>query len=162
MASVLSLMLANTAAANGPVVHNVTAGGPDACIALDFPHPGCDGNFSLVANEYADGSVKGEYIDRFAHGNGFIAVIDCVSVVGNEAWVSGVITSGNGFARDWRGLRVSTRVRDTGTSANDQADQISISIIEGINDDPTPWTPCTDHSTDTPLFDTPQGQVVVN
>lgn len=158
LASLLSLMLATTAMAALPVVHHVSAGGPDACLAIGFPHPGCDGNYSLVANEYADGSVKGQYVDRFAQGNGFSAVIDCLSVVGDDAWVSGVITSGSGFARDWTGLRVSTRVRDNGTSANDPADQIGASTIDGING---AATRCTEHATDDRFFDTPQGQVTV-
>jgi hypothetical protein len=152
MASVLCLMLATAAAATGPVLHRVTAGGPDACEALGLK-PGCDGNFSLVATEYADGSVKGQYTDRFANGNGFHAVIDCVSVVGNEAWVSGVIISGSFDGFDLTGLPVAARLADNGTSANDPADQISFSIIG----DPTP---CTDHAP-YDLFDLPQGQVRV-
>jgi len=158
VASVLSVMLATAATATGPVVHHVTAGGPDACEALGLK-PGCDGNFSLAAREYADGSVKGQYTDRFANGNGFHAVIDCVSVVGNDAWLSGVITSGGftdpdtGETFDFTGLPVATRVRDNGTSANDPADQISFSIIG----DPTP---CTDQ-TPYDLLDLSQGQVRV-
>lgn len=54
----LVLVLAPAALARGPVVHHVNAGGPDACIFFGFAHPGCDANFSLVANAYADGSVK--------------------------------------------------------------------------------------------------------
>ena len=64
-----TLMLADIASATGPVVHRVGAGGPDACVAIGAgDHPGCDGNYSLVATEYADGSVSGQYIDRFAGG----------------------------------------------------------------------------------------------
>jgi len=158
---VLALVLATTASAGGRVAHRVSAGGPDACIAFGFEHPGCDANFSLVGIVYADGSMSGQYTDRFANGNGFHAVIDCVSVVGNEAWVSGVITQGiftdpdTGDVFDLTGLPVATRVRDNGTSANDPADQISFSVIgEGFA------VPCTDHP-DYPLFDTPQGQVVI-
>ena len=152
---VLALVLATTASAGGRVAHRVSAGGPDACIAFGFEHPGCDANFSLVGIVYADGSMSGQYTDRFANGNGFHAVIDCVSVVGNEAWVSGVITSGTFDGVDLTGLPVWTRVRDNGTSANDPADQISFSVIgEGFA------VPCTDHP-DYPLFDTPQGQVVI-
>ena len=73
---VLALLLATAASAGGPVAHRVSAGGPDACIAFGFPHPGCDGNFSLVGTVYADGSMSGQYTDRFARGNGFHAVID--------------------------------------------------------------------------------------
>lgn len=155
----LVLVLSPAALATGPVVHHVNAGGPDACIFFGFPHPGCDGNFSLVAHEYADGSVSGQYTDRFAQGDGFHAVINCVSVVGFDAWVSGVITSGTftdpdtGEVFDLAGLPVATRLRDNGTSANDPADQISFSFLG----DPTP---CTAHSP-YPLFDAPEGQVRV-
>lgn len=155
----LVLVLAPAALARGPVVHHVNAGGPDACIFFGFAHPGCDANFSLVANAYADGSVKGQYTDRFAQGDGFHAVVNCVSVVGNDAWVSGVITSGTftdpdtGEVFDLAGLPVATRVRDNGTSANDPADQISFSFLG----DPTP---CTAHSP-YQLFDAPEGQVRV-
>ena len=64
----LVLVLGPAAFATGPVVHHVTAGGPDACVFFGFEHPGCDGNFSLVAHEYADGSVSGQYTDRFRTG----------------------------------------------------------------------------------------------
>jgi hypothetical protein len=159
MAVVLALMLTTIASAKSPILHRVSVGSPDACIAFGAAHPGCDGNFSLNAIQYADGSVSGQYTDRFARGDGFHAVIDCLSVVGNDAWVSGVITSGiftdpdTGEVFDLTGLPVATRVRDNGTSANDPADQISFSIIG----DPIP---CTDQ-VDFPLFDTPQGQVTV-
>ena len=155
----LVLVLGPAAFATGPVVHQVNAGGPDACVFFGFLHPGCDGNFSLVAHEYADGSVSGQYTDRFAQGDGFHAVIDCVSVVGNDAWVSGVITQGTftdpdtGEEFDLAGLPVATRVRDNGTSANDPADQISFSFLG----DPTP---CTEHAP-YQLFDAPEGQVRV-
>ena len=161
LALVLALLLATTASAGGPVVHHVSVGSPDACIAFGAEHPGCDGNFSLTATISADGSMSGQYTDRFARGDGFHAVIDCVSVLGNEAWVSGVITHGRftdpdtGEVFDLTGLPIATRVRDNGTSANDPADQISFSVIgEGFA------VPCTDHP-DYPLFDTPQGQVVI-
>ena len=156
---VLVLVLATTAVANGPVVQHVSAGGPDLCVSFFGTHPGCDGNFSLTANIFADGSMSGEYTDRFPRGGGFHAVIDCVSIIGNEAWVSGVITRGGvtdpdtGEKFDWTGLPVAARVRDNGTSANAPADQISWSQIG----DPTN---CVVHS-DYPSYDVPQGQVTI-
>jgi hypothetical protein len=160
LALVLALMLVTAASAvEGPIVHHVSAGGPDACEAFFDTHPGCDGNFSLVGNVYADGSMSGQYTDRFANGDGFHAVIDCVSVVGDDAWVSGVITNGvftdpdTGETFDLTGLPVATRVRDNGTSANDPADQIHISRIGDAR-------PCTEHRPYS-LFDAPEGQVVV-
>ena len=44
----------------GPVVHRVSAGGPDIC---GPDHPGCDGNYSLLALQMADGSVSGQWED---------------------------------------------------------------------------------------------------
>jgi hypothetical protein len=140
--------------AAGPVQHHVSVGSPDACIAFGFEHPGCDGNFSLVANQYADGSVSGQYSDRFANGNGFHADVDCLVVSGNDAWISGVITQGRFDGIDLAGLEVLTRVRDNGTSANDPPDQISFSFIDTVLPD------CTEQP-DLPLLDTPQGQVTI-
>ena len=156
---VLALVLATTASAGGRVAHRVSAGGPDACMFFGFEHPGCDGNYSLVAHKYADGSVSGQYTDRFARGDGFHAVIDCLSVVGNDAWVSGVITHGSftdpdtGEVFDLAGLPVATRLRDNGTSANEPPDQITFSFLG----DPTPCTA----QTPSQLFDAPEGQVRV-
>jgi len=162
MSLVLGLMLASVAVAKGPVTHHVTAGGPDACVAFGFgfEHPGCDGNYSWVATEYADGTVTGQYTDRFANGSGFHAVIDCLVVVGNDAWVSGVITSGvfkdpdTGEVFDFTGLFVATRVRDNGTSANDPVDEISFSFIDFVP------ILCTDQF-EADLLDAPEGEVVV-
>lgn len=157
MTLVVVLMLATTASAKGkgPIVHRVHVGGPDMCAAFGMS-PGCDANWSLVAKEYADGSVSGQWTDQFGHGaGGFHAVIDCLSVVGNEAWVSGTITRGTDpDGSDLAGLPVAARVRDNGTSANDPPDQITFSYID---DD----SPCTDHL-EYPLFDAPQGQVKVD
>jgi hypothetical protein len=155
LALVLALMLVTAASAvQGPIVHHVNAGGPDACVAIGAEHPGCDGNFSLSAREYADGRMSGQYTDRFANGNGFHAVIDCVSVVGNDAWVSGVITSGTFDGFDLTGLFVWTRVRDNGTSANDAPDQIGFSNITFVP------IPCTARPPGV-LLDAPEGQVSV-
>ena len=89
---------------------------------------------------------------------GFHETIDCLYVDGNEAWVSGVITS------DWAaGEPVSARVRDNGTSANDFPDQISFSHV-GADGGNHPHGTCEDYEELEPyyeLFDTPQGQVVV-
>lgn len=111
-------------------VHHVSVGGADICVDFTMPlpgdHPGCDGNFSLVANMDADGNVTGQYTDQFGHGNGgFHATVNCLSVVGNEAWVSGVITTGNIQGFDLAGFPVITRVQDNGKSG----DKISFSWI---------------------------------
>jgi hypothetical protein len=156
MALVLAPMLVTPASAKGPVTHHVSAGGPDACEAINpTSHPGCNGNFSLVANVYADGSVSGQYTDQFGHGNGgFHAVVDCVSIFGNTAWVSGVIKQGNLGTADLAGVPVVTRVQDNGKSANDPPDKISYSWIYDAR-------PCT-LRLNYPLLDAPEGQVTVD
>lgn len=133
MALVLVLMLTTMASADSPIVHRVSAGGPDICEAFGL-RPGCDANFSLVAQKRADGTVTGQYTDRWPHGNGFHATIDCLVVVGNTAWLGGEITQGrytdpNGVITDLTGQRVSTVVQDNGRSSHDPADKVSMSHI---------------------------------
>ena len=146
------------ASVSSGVVHQVSAGGPDVCAAFGLK-PGCDANFSLVAIQHADGSVTGQYIDRWARGGGFHAVINCVNVIGNDAWVSGVVTKGTyPDGTDLAGRPLINRLRDNGTSANDPPDQFSISWIDPGNNGFS--ASCLD-APDLPLFDAPQGQVVV-
>ena len=138
----MALMPLSATSAKGPVAQQVSAGGNDPFAS-----------FSLTAKIFADGSVKGQYTDRFPQiGGGFHAVINCVSIVGNDAWVSGVITSGTANGQDLTGLPVATRVRDNGTSKY-PPDQLGFSFIGDA-------TPCTDH-VDYPMFDAPHGQVVI-
>lgn len=87
------------------VVAHVSIGSNDLCRALGMK-PGCDANFSLEADKYADGSVKGQWEDEFgkdADGNqlgGIHVSINCLVAepftVGTYtwpiAWVSGVVT----------------------------------------------------------------------
>jgi hypothetical protein len=114
------------------VVHQVSAGGHDADIALND-----DANFSLVAVQYGDGSVSGQWTDQFGQGEGgFHAEVNCLLVVGNQAWISGTITSGGVPGTDFAGLPVITRVADLARSANDGPDAISFSFIGN----PTPCT----------------------
>jgi hypothetical protein len=159
-AAAVALMLATMASATSPIVHRVSVGTPDACLDLAGTHPGCDGNFSLTAIKRADGSVSGQYTDRFARGDGFHAVVDCLVVDGNQAWVSGVITQGRftdpetGEETDLSGFYVFTRVQDNGRSANDPPDQISFSFFD------TEPIPCTEMF-DVDLLDAPDGQVTV-
>ena len=117
-ALIAGLLLTTTASARNTIAHTVKAGGPDACAAFG-DRPGCDGNYSFSAILYADGSVTGQFTDRFSGGNGIHGVVDCVSVEGNEAWVSGVITQGDFEGDDLAGLPFSTRVVDNGSSATD-------------------------------------------
>lgn len=139
----LVLMPVAGVSAKSPVILQVSAGGNDPFAS-----------FSLTAKKLADGSMSGQYTDQFQQiGGGFHAVLNCVSVVGNDAWVSGVITSGTADGQDLTGLPVATRVRDNGTSANDPPDLLGISFIG----DPTP---CTEH-VDYPMFEAPHGQVMI-
>jgi len=90
-----------SAKGKGPVILQVIAGGRDPFAS-----------FAFTAMMYADGSMSGQYTDQFQQiGGGFHAVLNCVSVVGNDAWVSGVITSGTADGQDLTGLPVATRVR---------------------------------------------------
>lgn len=148
MTLVLGLMFAS-APAFAQVIHHVSVGGPDQDAA---DHT--DANFSLVANQYADGTSTGEWTDQFGQGQGGIHVqINCLFVQGNEAWVSGIITHGNVNGVDVTGLPCITRVQDNGKSANDPPDQISFSFI-GVA------TPCT-AAPNLPLNPMTNGQVTV-
>jgi len=146
------------ASAGGQVVHQATAGSPDICSAVG-DKPGCDANFSLVAVQSADGGVTGEWVDRTSHvngGGGVHVAINCLNVIGNRAYVSGVVTQSSNS--DQVGQPALTKVVDNGRSANDPPDQISFSIIfPGVVD--CNAAPAFDGVI--PIFSTPQGQVVV-
>ena len=153
-ACAFALVLVTASSADSPIANRVSAGGPDACVSLlGGDHPGCDANYSLTATLLTDGTARGQWTDRFANGDGFHAVIDCVSVSGNTAWVSGTITHGTVGDFDLAGFDVSTSVQDNGKSANDPPDKISFSFI-GFG------LPC---SLQVPfdLGDAPEGQVQV-
>jgi hypothetical protein len=149
VALVAGLVLAlSPAASASSVIHRVSVGSADIA-----PPPGTDANFSLSAIEFDDGTVRGQWQDTFfGRGTPAVAVhvkVDCLVVVGNEAWVSGVVTRPGFLA----GLPAITRIRDNGTSANDPPDQVSFTFIDiGVT--------CTDQP-DLPLFDLINGQVTV-
>jgi hypothetical protein len=115
--------------AAGGVVHRVSVG------SHDFTPPGVDANFSLIALLRADGTATGQYNDQFGHGNGGLhADVDCLRVVGNKAWIGGLITHGQ-----FEGQRVVTEVEDNGTSTDETPDQISFSVVNpaqfGLSED---------------------------
>jgi hypothetical protein len=149
VALVVGALLSVTPAAFADgVTHKVSVGSADI-----LPPPGSDANFSLSAVQHADGTVTGQWEDTvFGRSVPAVAIhveIDCLAVVGNDAWVSGVITSPDSLA----GLTAITRIRDNGTSANDPADQISFTFINiGAT--------CTDQP-NLPLSDLINGQVTV-
>jgi hypothetical protein len=146
------------ASTTSKVIHQATAGSPDICSAVG-DKPGCDANFSLVAVQYADGSVKGQWVDRTSQvngGGGVHVAINCLNVIGNRAYISGVITQGNG---DQIGQLALTKVVDNGRSTKDPPDEISVTInFPGLVTDCN-GAPAFDDVI--PLFAIPQGQVVV-
>jgi hypothetical protein len=106
--------------AAGGIVHRVSVG------SHDFVPPGVDANWSLQAIQYSDGRIMGEWSDQFGHSNGGLHVkIDCLHVVGNQAWLGGVATDKN-----FEGMRVITRIADNGTSTHEPPDQISFSVLD--------------------------------
>jgi hypothetical protein len=157
--SEMDLELISFRPADGPepkpqrgVVRSVHVGGPDACAFFDLT-PGCDGNFSLSAREYADGSARGQWTDRFGNGTGMTAEIDCLYVEGNDAWVSGYVKATNN-PNFFVGQPVTTRIQDNGKARNDLPDATSFTIRISA--------PCTEARQDFPLFPYPQGQVTIH
>lgn len=142
----------------GRVIHRASLGGEDYCEAIGRP-TGCDANFSLIALEYEDGTVSGQWQDTFGdEGEGIHVAIDCLHVVGNVAVIGGVITHGTAYGRDAAGERALTAVVDNGTSANDPPDQLSWSYHPAGDRD------CHDYSPGMgvlPLFNLTHGQVTV-
>ena len=137
------------------VRHRVFVGGHD----LDVPKG--DKNFSLIAIQSADGSVKGRYTDMFGAGTttgGYHVDVDCLVVDGNQAWIGGIITNGSINGVDFTGQRALTRVVDNGKSANDLPDQISYSYKYPANDSPLRCT----RKQGLPLFLMTDGQVTVD
>ena len=112
---------------NNGVVHRVSVGGSDQDATLNT-----DANFSLVALDQGDGRISGEWSDQFGQGQGGVHVdVNCLLVVGNQAWIGGIIRSGSTGQGgvDLSGLPALTRVADLGKSANDPADAISFTFI---------------------------------
>ena len=115
-----------------PAVHRVSVAGPDLCSGAGF-HIGCDGNFSLVAFLYADGSAGGQLQDQFSSGDGLHARIDClvVDVIPTqaprlEAWIGGVVDR----PAESAGHRILVRARDRGTSQQDAPDAFSSGMVD--------------------------------
>lgn len=147
--------LLRASASGGPVIHHVTIGGPDVCSGFGA-QPGCDANFSLVANQHADGSVSGMWVDRFSQnfgGGGITVAVNCLAVEGSTAWISGVIVR----PAEMAGLLAITRARDLGTTANELADRF-ITVY-----DPGFFGGSADCLEEPfyPLLEAPQGQVVI-
>jgi hypothetical protein len=146
------------ASADNRVVHQAIAGSPDICSAVG-DKPGCDANFSLTAIQWADGSVTGEWVDRASQvngGGGTHVVVNCLNVIGNRAYISGVIIQGRA---DQIGQLALTKVVDNGRSMKDPPDEISLTInFPGLTTDCN-GAPAFDNVI--PLFAVPQAEVVV-
>ena len=153
-----------TGQAQSPIVNVIHAGGSDIQDP-DFPGsgPGFDKNYSLIAFKYADGTASGKLIDRYSGGGGqgLRADINCVHVVGNIAWLSGVITQGAVLDNDGNpasvvGYYVRTRVQDNGDN-NDPANPDKVAFTQFRSSAPFP---CANMFMST-FWDMPGGQVTV-
>jgi hypothetical protein len=154
----ISFVVANPAVADG-VVHRISAGTPDQCVALGY-WPGCDANWSLVALQFDDGTVTGQFTDRWAGAQGVQGEVTCLVVDGNEAWVSGTawyFVRGKVFE-----FPFFVKVVDNGNSANDPSDEISYT-----HGTPSPSFNCEYiHEHPSPVFEqtwaVQQGQVTID
>ena len=138
------IVLGTTTAYAASAVHKVTVGSPDII------GPGGDGNFSLIAQVDAAGNVSGQWQDAFTQNQGFHINVTCLVVVGNQAWVGGIITQARNPA--FVGLQARTLVVDNGPNGD---------TIGFTNFFPNGNAP--DCSAQTPFLQTPlaQGQVIV-
>ena len=109
--------------AHAAPVHFVSVGSPDGVIVT----PGGDGNYSLVATVDANGKVSGEWEDAFTRNPGLHMKVTCLTVVGNTAWIGGVITQASDNALI--GLPTITKVVDN--TKDGSGDTISFTFICG-------------------------------
>lgn len=149
------------------VIHRVSMGGNDICEAWLGLKPGCDANYSLIAIQKADGTIKGQLIDTWAGAkNGIHVEIDCMTVEGNSAIVGGYVKHGFYDGFDITGIYFVAKVVDNGTSQKDLPDQASLVIdasIESCEDQPFYyWGIDTLYEAlDANLYDVKRGQVTV-
>jgi hypothetical protein len=164
VAAAILAFAAATTNAQSPMINFVHAGGSDI-EDPDLPGsgPGFDKNYSLIAIKYADGTARGRLVDRFAGGGGLglKGDIDCVHVVGNTAWLSGVITQGATLDADGNpvslvGYYVRTRVQDNGDN-NDPANPDRVAFTQWRNTLPFPCA----NMFGSVFWDMPGGQVIV-
>lgn len=124
-AAAFVLAVSGPAAAAG-IVHSVHVGSPDLC-TFGGAQPGCDGNWSVTALQFDDGTVRGEFIDRWARGVGVKGQVDCLVVDGNRAWLSGTgYFYENGKVTE--GV-FAVSAKDNGVSVGDTPDLISFTAI---------------------------------
>ena len=100
-------------------VHRASGGGAVA-------YGGTLNSHAFTAQIDANGEVKGQaefqlrYIDTTVH-----AEIDCLAVVGNEAWIGGTVTRSSNPAQVGPGLQILFRVQDNGEGFANPPDMTS-------------------------------------
>jgi hypothetical protein len=149
---IAGILFCVTPSAQAQVIQKVSAGGADIVLVP----PGGDANFSLNAVKLANGTVKGQYEDVLKGGlqPGIHARVTCLSVRGNQAWVSGVITHTPPGQEAFIGSGVATRLEDNGTSADEPTDRLSFTFY--------PMSPdICNFQPDFPLFDVNNGQIKI-
>ena len=99
--------------AGNPVVHRASIGGADG----ERFQPEGNANFSLIALQKADGTSQGQWHDQLYGPSRIHVAVDCLHVVGNTAWVSGVITGSDDPRRV--GLGAFTQLVDNGPRVDD-------------------------------------------
>ena len=93
-------------------------------------------SFSLVVKMKTDGTVKGQWVDKFNEDTvGIHMFIDCMTVDGNTEIVGVISTKGSTNGANLAGSYAVTAMVDNGTSANDPLNQISNSYyrVDPIN-----------------------------
>jgi len=85
--------------------------------------------FAFTAKNRADGTAQGQYQvnNRDVSGSKEHGTVTCLEVVGNEAWIGGVITHSSVPGRE--GTRRLFHVVDRGEGSEDPADQASTIIV---------------------------------
>jgi hypothetical protein len=127
MGIVSCLLLASVAFA-APPVHQATGGG-----TIQF-NDSLD-TIAFTAQIDAAGEVKGQAEFQLRDLNlTFHVVVDCLQVSGDNAWISGLISSASDPARV--GQRVLWQVRDNGQGNASSLDQVSLPVQFN------PTTPC--------------------
>ena len=113
----------------GPV-HRASGGGT-------IEYAGALNTHAFTAQIDADGNVKGQaqfqlrYIDTTVH-----AEVNCLAIVGNEAWIGGTITRSSNPAQVGLGLDILFRVQDSGegdTSPPDMTSQLVWGAVPSCN-----------------------------
>jgi hypothetical protein len=107
------------------------AGNPSASGYIDLPEDTVHfDEYSFAAIQHQDGTVTGQAEILLQPENERIHVaIDCMTIVGNTANISGIITHPGGVFTE--GSRVMFTVKDNGEGANSPPDEGSSIITEG-------------------------------